>query len=160
MLTVKTRMTGGRNLQRKLREIKRKAQQPTVVIELGWKAEYPTAHIIPGLAYDHEYGNAKLHLPARPYFRTALSQGIIHQAMDKTIQQLAPGRGMTPEAWQQVAAAARNALRQYFLHQRIGPPLTPGVIERKGHDRPLQGSDEAAMINHLQAWVNGLQVQA
>ena len=150
---------GGDKLKRFIREAKSRAGRAPL-IQVGFVDD----RIAP-LAYAHEYGvgQGPGSLPERPAFRNALPA--VQKAMRDELLRIAkatsPFPGYKPQHFKQVAIAGRDALRAGYLAFE-GEPLSAVQTARKagtpGAGRQLVGSRGPRMIEHIEAFVNGVRV--
>ena len=146
-------VTGGENLKRYLRETKaRAAQLENTVIEVGFKDRK-----IATLAMGHEFGIPQAGLPERPAFRVG-----VERLPDVICEHQAQWRGLpTDEQIVELAIAMRDVIRQSYSEFE-GTPLSERQKERKAGtpfaDTQLTGAEGPKMIEHIGAWVNGVQV--
>ena len=150
-----TRVTGGKGIDRYVRQQKRGAlHQPS--IEIGFFDAR-----ISVLAARHEFGDPASNLPERPAFRLGIPAMIkaVRPVRDAGLRET--GGVLTPALAHKLAILARDTIREAYQNFH-GAPLSERQRLRKAgtgfEDDQLIGGEGPKMIGHITAYVDGQQV--
>ena len=139
-------LRGGEKMMRALRDIERKIGNGAAV-RVGFLegSTYPDGTPVPLVAAANEFGDPRRNRPARPYFRSMVS--------DKSPQWGVKFAGVLKAtdynlklSLSRMGEGIASQLRQSIL-DFTDPPLAESTIARKGFDKPL--IDKSVMLNSV-----------
>ena len=158
MVKVRASMTGGNKLKARLRSDQRRDREVHgKVISVGFHDKRMAS-----LAAILEYGEPQTNLPERPAFRLTSRGDMLDKARAKLLEiGKRPGEGIATSAdLRELAVLLRDALKAgYLTFHGVGQSARQERRKQgtKGEGRELVGAQGPKLIEHIEAWVNGVE---
>jgi hypothetical protein len=139
-------ITGGIELEAKLRELARMVAKPAT-LRVGFleNAKYPDGTPVAMIAAIQDFGAPGVGIPPRPFFRNMIAAK--KDEWPAAIAALLKAKNLDAEkALLAAGDAIAGQLRQSIIDTNE-PPLAPSTVARKGFDKPL--IDTGHMLNSV-----------